>query len=327
MAKKRIRVALIGCGGNMRGAHVPRLQEDGAVDLVAVADTAEEQARLLMEKWGTEVGFYSDYRKMIRSETLDAVVVSSPHSTHYAQVRYALERGLHVLVEKPLTIGSARARALVELAKKNKRLLVVSYQRNFYPPHVYARELVKTGVLGKLTGVICYVTQNWGGVGGWRMVPELSGGGMFMDTGSHLVSSVLWITGLQPVEVSAFMDNRGTAVDIDAVISARFRGGALGSMNFIGSASRHDERLAIHGTKGTLVFHLHQWQVREVLLNGEPLELPKRVVEDSPDAAFLRWIRNGAKGYEQAEFAVQVAKFTEAAYRSVERGKPVKVSR
>ncbi len=327
MGKKKIRVGLIGCGGNMRGGHIPRLQADGAVDLVAVADTAAEPARLAMERWGAETGYYPDYRKMLRTETLDGVVVSSPHSTHYAQVRYALDRGLHVLVEKPLTIGSRKARALVDLARRKKRLLVVSYQRNFYPPHVYARELVTGGALGKITGVVAYVTQNWGSAGGWRIVPELSGGGMFMDTGSHLVSSVLWITGLQPVEVSAFMENRGKPVDIDAVINARFRGGAVGSMNFVGSASRHDERLAIHGDKGTLVFHLHQWQVREVLMNGEALQVPKRVVVDSPDAAWLRWMRNGGKGYERAEFAVQVAKFTEAAYRSVERGRSVKMTR
>ena len=58
---------------------------------------------------------------------------------------------------------------------------------------------------------------------------------MFMDTWSHLVSSVLWITGLQPVEVSAFMENRGKRVDIDAVVKARFRGGAVSSMNFVGT--------------------------------------------------------------------------------------------
>ena len=326
MAKKKIRVGLIGCGGNMRNAHIPRLQADGAVGLVAVADTAEEPARLLMEKWGAETEYYTDYRRMIRNEALDAVMISSPHSTHYAQVRYALERGLHVLVEKPLTTRSRQARALVDLAKKKKRLLVVSYQRNFYPPHVYARELVQQGALGKICGVVAYVTQRWGGGKGWRMVPELSGGGMFMDTGSHLVSSLLWITGLEPREVAAFMDNRGKQVDIDAVVNARFRNGALGSLNFIGSASRHDERLAIHGDKGTLVFHLHQWQIVDVLLDGAALVVPKRVREDTPDAALLRWIRNGGKGYERAEFAVEVAKFTEAAYRSVERGRSVQVA-
>jgi predicted dehydrogenase len=60
MGKKRIRVGLIGCGGNMRGGHIPRLQADGAVDLVAVADTAEEPARLTMERWGAETGYYPD---------------------------------------------------------------------------------------------------------------------------------------------------------------------------------------------------------------------------------------------------------------------------
>ena len=134
-------------------------------------------------------------------------------------------------------------------------MLVVSYQRNFYPAYAYARELVQKGALGEIKGVVAYVTQNWGGRG-WRMVPELAGGGMFMDTGSHLVAAVLWITGLTPVKVSAFMDKRGKPVDMDAVVNARFRGGALGSLSFVGSASRHDERLSIHGDKGTLVFHL-----------------------------------------------------------------------
>ena len=60
MGKKRIRVGLIGCGGNMRGGPIPRLQADGAVDLVAVADTAEEPARLTMERWGAETGYYPD---------------------------------------------------------------------------------------------------------------------------------------------------------------------------------------------------------------------------------------------------------------------------
>ena len=99
MAKKKVRVGLIGCGGNMRNAHIPRLQADGAVDLAAVADTAQEPARWLMEKWGPEPACYADYRKMVRDEDLAAVLISSPHSTHYAQVRYALERGVHVLVE------------------------------------------------------------------------------------------------------------------------------------------------------------------------------------------------------------------------------------
>ncbi len=325
MAKKKIRIGLIGCGGNMRGAHVPRLSEDGRVELAGIVDTSAEPAQLLMEKWGDEVPFYTDYKKMLSQGGLDAVLISSPHSMHYEQTRACLNAGLHALVEKPLTTTSRHAKALIKLARAKKRLLVVSYQRNFYPQHAYVRALVQKGALGEISGLVAYVTQRWGG-GGWRGVPELSGGGFFMDTGSHLVASALWMTGLQPAEVHAFMDPRGCKVDIDAALNIRFTNGALGSLHFTGSADRHDERLAIQGDKGCIVFHLHQWAIREVLYNGELLQIPARFKENSPDASFLRWIRGG-KGYEEADFALQVSRLTEASYKSVAQKKGVRVAR
>ncbi|MDP6117672.1 MAG: Gfo/Idh/MocA family oxidoreductase [Planctomycetota bacterium] len=325
MAKKKIKLALIGCGGNMRNAHVPRIQADGKVDLVGVADPVEGQARLLMEKWGSEIPWFTDFRKMIREAAPDAIAISSPHSMHYEQASHCLRKGLHVLIEKPLTTTSRHARSLISLSEKHKRLLVVSYQRHFLAPHMFARELVRKGELGEIRGIVSYVTQNWEGVKGWRLVPELSGGGMFMDTGSHLVAATLWITGLQPSEVSALLDNAGQDVDINTVVSIRFKNGAVGTLNTFGNASRHDERVAIHGNKGCLVFHLHQWGIRSVLLNDEPIEIPKRIRESSPDAEFFKWIRNGGKGYEPPDFALQVSRLTEAVYKSVAGKRPVKV--
>ena len=327
MARKKIRLGLIGCGGNMRGAHVPRIRQDGQVVLVALVDTQEEQARLLMEAWGHPAVFYEDYKKMIRQEKLDAVFISSPHVVHYEQARFALQNDLHVLVEKPLTTASRHSRILIDLAAQKKRILQVSYQRNFFPAHTYARELIQKGAIGEVRGVVSYVTQNWGGVRGWRLVPELSGGGMFIDTGSHLVASTLWITGLEPLEVSAYVDNTGKKVDINAVVNVRFKGGALGTLNTFGNAMFHDERIAIHGSEGCIVFHLHQWGIKSVLLNDAPLKIPARIKENSPDAAFFRWIRNGGKGYELPNFALQVARLSEAAYKSAQRKEPVRVAR
>lgn len=327
MAKKKIRLGLIGCGGNMRGAHVPRIQADGAVELVSVADTAQDQAQALIERYGQLASYYADFREMLSNEALDAVFISSPHSLHYEQARLALEQGLHVLVEKPLTISSKDTKALIALSNKQKRFLQVSYQRNYYPQHVYARELVKKGAIGELRGVVSYVTQNWGGVRGWRLNPKLAGGGMFMDTGSHLVASTLWVTGLEPVQVSAFVDNAGKKVDINAVVNVQFRGGALGTLNTFGNAKHHDERIAIQGSEGSIVFHLHQWQIKAVLVNDEPMQIPARIKDISPDAAFFAWIRNGGKGYEDPDFALQVARLSEAAYKSATQKKPVRVAR
>ena len=325
MAKKKIRLGLIGCGGNMQRAHVPRLLEDGRVELVGLVDTAEEPARLLMEKWGSEIPLYTDHKALLKAETLDGVIISSPHSMHYEQARASLKAGLHVLIEKPLTTASRHAKSLIQTARKADRLLVVSYQRNFYPQHAYVRELIAKGALGEIRGVVAYVTQRWPGRG-WRGEPTLSGGGFFMDTGSHLVASALWMTGLQPAQVHAFMDRRTQKVDIDTALNIRFSNGALGSLHFTGSADRHDERLAIQGDAGCVVFHLHQWGIREVLLNGEPLAVPARIKEQSPDASFLRWMRGG-KGYEEADFALQVARLTEAAYKSADLNRTVRVAR
>ncbi len=327
MAKRKIRLGLIGCGNNMRYAHVPRFKADRAVELAAVVDTAEPPARALMEAWGRDVPYYSDFKKMIRDERLDAVCVSSPHSEHYPQVRHVLANNLHALVEKPLTTRSSHARALIDLARRKRRALVVSYQRHFFRPYVYVRELIRRGAIGELRGVVSYVTQDWSAAGGWRLVPELSGGGMFMDTGSHLVAATLWMTGLQAVDVSAYLDMAGGNVDINLVTTVRFAGGALGTLNSFGNAAQHDERIAIHGSKGSIVFELYKFQVRSVQLNGAPLIVPARIKEDTPDASLLRWIRNGRKGYELPNFAVQVAKVSEAVYKSVEQKRLVRMAR
>ncbi|MCZ6632804.1 MAG: Gfo/Idh/MocA family oxidoreductase [bacterium] len=327
MAKRKIRVGLIGCGGNMRRAHLPRFRADGGVNLVCVADPDQEAAEALIQDWGGDVAHYEDYRQLIRNEDLEAVVISSPHALHYEHARLVLQKGLHVLIEKPLTISSRQSKTLIGLSDKHKKLMVVSYQRNFMAPHTYARELIRSGEIGDLRGVVAYVTQNWGSARGWRLDPEMSGGGMFMDTGSHLVASVLWITGLEPVEVSAYMDNAGKQVDINAVVNVRFKGGASGTLNTFGNAGCHDERIAIHGSKGCIVFHLHRWQVKSVLVNDRPMKVPARIKERTPDEAFFGMIRNGGKGYEPADFALQVARLSEAAYRSVAGKKPVKVAR
>ena len=325
MPKKRLSVVLLGAGGNMRNAHLPRILADGAVEIAAVADPIEAPARQLMEKAGRDVPYFANWRTMLEKTDADGALVSTPHRDHYAQAKACLDRGLHTLVEKPLVIRPGHAKRLLSLASEKERALVVAYQRHWMPHFVYARELVRQGAIGEIRGVVTYVTQHWIGAGGWRLDPELAGGGMFMDTGSHLVASLLWVTGLRPQRVAAMFDNAGRNVDVNGGLVAHFAGDAVGTITTTGDASRHDERLAIAGSEGSLVLRLHQWQVQAMLLNDEPVEPPKRIALDTPDAALFRWMRNGLKRYETQDFALQVARLTDAAYRSAAEGKTVKV--
>jgi predicted dehydrogenase len=327
MAKKRIRIGLIGCGGNMRNAHVPRLQHDGGADVMCVAEPVEDAVKLMHEKLGRQVPSYKDWRQMIRQEPLDAVLISTPHNQHYDQSCECLRMGLHVLIEKPLTPSARQNQALIDMAAKAGKILEVAYQRRFMPQYAFGRDVMRDRRIGDLRGIVGYVTQGWIRAGGWRKDPIQAGGGMMMDTGSHLVAIMLWVTGLKPVEVSAVIDNCGEPVDINSVVSIRFDNGAVGTLNFIGNTSRHDERLAIHGSEGCLVYQQHQWRMQSVHLNGEEAKIPAKYRDSSPDAAFLQYIRTGGKGYEPPTFAVEVAHLTEAAYKSAKAGgKPVKVA-
>ena len=325
MASRRVRLGLIGCGANMRNTHLPHLRADGAVDLVGVADPDRSAADALIAKWDGPVRYYDDYRSMVRSEKPGGVIISSPHALHYPQALYCLQRGAHVLIEKPLTISARHTRSLLSIAASSKRVVAVSYQRHYTAAAMHVRHLIRTGRIGEVRSVFAYVTQNWTHVGGWRLVPELAGGGMFIDTGSHLVAAALWLTDLVPVEVSSFFEFAGKAVDINGVVNVRFKGGAIGTLHTLGDAAEHDERITIHGRKGSIALYHHAWALKSVQLNDRPLQIPKRVKSTSPDAWFLRSIRSGGRAHEPPVYAVQVARLTEAAYRSQELGRTVRI--
>ena len=322
---RQLSVVLIGCGGNMRFAHVPRIQADGAVRIAAAADPVESQARLLAERAGADIPHFHDWRVMLDAVDADGALVSTPHDQHYAQARACLEHDMHVLVEKPLVIRPLHAKRLLALAGERQRALVVAYQRHWLPHFVYARELIDKGALGEVRGVVAYVTQNWLGMGGWRLRPAASGGGMFADTGSHVVGAALWLTGLRPRSVTAIFANAGREVDVNSGVVVCFGGGAVGTFATLGNAERHDERIAIAGSGGSLVLRMHGWRFRSMLLNDEPVEPPKRLRPSTPDAALFRFMRQRRRVFETPEFAVQVARLTDAAYRAAASGETVRL--
>lgn len=324
MAKKRLRVALIGCGQNMVGAHIPRVVEDGSVDVVALADPDPNSTRRAMEALEQEVLSFTDWERALEVPA-DAVLISTPHAVHFPQVRAALEAGRHVLVEKPLTLSARHSRTLIDLAESRERILVVAYQRHFMREYAYAREVVESGRLGTLQGVVGYVTQTPVARVGWRLDVDHAGGGMFADTGSHLVAATLWLTGLAPRWVQATIDKQNDDVDVNAHVHIGFATGAVGSLSTLGNAGSHDERLVIVGDRARLSFHLREWRLRAVEVDGSPLHVPKRIEGETPDAALFRWIRSAGRGYRSPEYAHRTVKVTEAVYRAAREGRAVRL--
>jgi len=327
----KVRVLIIGVGG-MGRAHIRRLNRIPEVEIVAFADPADTSIAATKEAYPdlADVASYRDYRIALKEAQPDAAVIVSPHSDHLEHGLACLNAGVHVLMEKPFVAGSANAEHLIDVAKERGKHLAVAYQRHLEGAYMFLHDLVQNGELGEVQFVSAYQAQAWlkGTAGTWRQDPELSAGGQLNDSGSHLLDIVLWITGLEPEVVNAFIDNRGTKVDIDTALSVRMKGGAIANFNIVGSATiGWHEDVSVHGTKGTALFRNGTLLVAregENSVKEMTAELPKT---SDPDQDFVNLLLGRIEhAAAPAECGLAVARLTEAAWKSAELGRPVTIA-
>ncbi|MEW6355274.1 MAG: Gfo/Idh/MocA family oxidoreductase [Planctomycetota bacterium] len=327
----KLRIGMIGCGGNARG-HGGRLTKIPEVQIAAITDVSEDALGAFRKTVpGAEnLPAYSDYTKMLKEIELDAVEISTPHTLHFEQIMACLEKGLHVLCEKPLVCTVDHAKKVCEKAKSSKKHLMISYQRHFMGPYVYAQRAVASGQLGEPTFLTTWQSQNWmEATKRWRGDPKLSGGGQLNDSGSHMIDVLLWISGLQPKDVFAFVDNRGANVDAVSAISVQFTNGASGNISIIGDCVgprfKVYEEILLWCKNGQLVIRDNQLFRRDgdaELFQVPPEGLPR---DNNPDQAFVDLIYGRAPNVVPPECGLRVIQLTEGAWKSAETGKPVKV--
>ncbi len=326
----KVRILSIGVGG-MGQHHIKRLMEVPEAEIAGLVDPSEAAITASRERFPelAATPAWNDYRQALQEAQVDAAVIVTPHSQHLEQGLACLDAGLHVLMEKPLVCGTANAERLIAHAAEKGKHLAVAYQRHLQGAYMYTRDLIQRGELGKIQYVSAYQAQSWlkATAGSWRQDPELSCGGQLNDSGSHLLDIILWVTGLEPVEVFALIDNRGAQVDIDTALSVRCAGGALLSFNIIGSASINwHEDVSIHGDQGTVLYRNGALEVARAGERGATAvareELP---VGGDPDSNFIDLILGRvAEPAALAEWGLRVAQLTEAAWKSAETGQPVR---
>lgn len=329
---ERVRVGLIGCGGNMR-AHIQRIEGFPDAEIVACADPVEanfQRARPLFAE-GREVRFYRDHRAMLDAGGLDAVLVSTPHTLHFEQVRDALTAGLHVMVEKPMVSSSDEARELIALRDRVGRQLLVGYQRHYEPAYRYVRERFASGAWQAPHYAAVWQSQNWlvETAGTWRQDPALSGGGQLNDSGSHLVDILLWMSGLKAAEVFAYSDNRGAAVDILTSATIRFTNGALGTLAVVGDSRASGMQEGIYlWHEGGMVEIPSLGGGRLILRDPDRRELEEGELppRSTPDRNFIDAVLGKAEVESTAESALEVIRLTEALWESSRTGLPVRLS-
>jgi len=141
---KKAQIGIIGVGWWGTVGHLEPLAEDSKTDLVAVWSRTEDKAKQRAQRYGVTY-YYTDYQKMIDECDLDGVIIASTPNVHYEQAHYALEHGLHVLMEKPFVLQAEHANALQHLAQERGLLLTVCHPILYQSMMAEARQEIQDG--------------------------------------------------------------------------------------------------------------------------------------------------------------------------------------
>ncbi len=222
---RKLRFGIIGTGW-IAESHVQAIKQMPDAVIVAGADLIEGKAEAFFEKWGVPgVRCYPDHKSMIDNEELDCVCVCTYNKTHAECTIYALEHGLHVMLEKPMCVTQEEAEAIIKAEKKSGKILTVGFQPRMDANMQKIREIVQSGELGKI-----YYMQTGGGrrrgIPGKTFIEEKTAGvGALGDIGCYSLDVVLNAIGYpKPLTVSGYKSKYfGTdPKTVGAVDAARF---------------------------------------------------------------------------------------------------------
>ncbi|MDO4308358.1 MAG: Gfo/Idh/MocA family oxidoreductase [Eubacteriales bacterium] len=239
--KKEIRLAIIGCGGVAQSKHIPAIMRLRTiwepVTLAAICMRNSVQGKKVAQTYGTK--WYDDYRKMLEMEKPDGVLVLSPDSLHYEHAMACLERGIHVLAEKPVTDSLAKAAELVAYAKQKKLVFMTVSNKRYSPPYFRAK---KYGIPNPAMFVGKFNL-------GYDYVDILEGGTVHIfDLARYFMGDVKALTAIATRHYS--FNKTGYLFD-HACINLEFLSGAIGQIYTSSSALslKPWERVEIYGEK------------------------------------------------------------------------------
>lgn len=313
---QKVRVGFIGAGG-MAHAHAAQLLEVQEAQIIAVCDVNEKNAEALVSRHNLQgVSCHSDYRLMLNRDQPDAVIICTPHTLHHPQAIDALKAGCHVLIEKPMATSYTDATGIIREAERQGKVLQVSYQRHFQPEFQYIKQAIEEGVIGQLTSVTASLHQEWAQLSKstWRQEPALSGGGMLMDSGSHILDVLLWTTGLTPLNVRSCIRTHGSPVELDSFTAIEFDRGVSAAVSIIGFAPCWHETYVYCGDKGGIFYDNGRITIRRMGESDEQPQLPPALT--NADRSFIEAVLGRIKVPVPGEFAQRVVKLTERIYEA-----------
>ncbi|KKK58937.1 hypothetical protein LCGC14_3039400 [marine sediment metagenome] len=277
MGIRKINMGMVGGGpGSFIGrVHYSSALLDGHINFVCGAFSSDPAKSKIAGKdyYLDPSRAYDSYAEMIEKESklpegerMDFLCIASPNHVHYGPAKLALENGFHVVSDKPLTFTTDEARSLVKLVEETGLIFAVTHAYTGYPMVKEARDMIRTGKLGKIRKVISEYPQGWLSTlleatgqtqAAWRGDPERSGKVNSMgDIGTHALNLAEYVTGLKVTEVCADISTmvEERKLDDDGNLLVHFDNGARGIIyaSQISAGEENGLTIRVYGEKGGL---------------------------------------------------------------------------
>jgi predicted dehydrogenase len=298
-ARRRLRLGMVGGGQGafIGGVHRIAARIDDRYELVAGAfSSTAEKSKASGEALGVDPArCYGSFEEMAarekeRSDGIDVVSIVTPNHLHFPAARAFLERGIHVVCDKPLTTNLEDARQLADLVERSGAVFVLTHNYTGYPMVRQARQMVQDGLLGKIRVVQAEYSQDWLTTkledtgqkqAAWRTDPARSGpAGCTGDIATHAMNLACFITGLTLESLAADLETfvPGRVLDDNAHVMLRFAGGAKGMLwaSQVAPGNENNLRVRVYGDKGGLTWAQEDPNYLHFAPFGEPPRLIRR---------------------------------------------------
>jgi len=350
---KKVRIGIIGAGWWATTAHIPAVKAHPNAELLAVQSRVQAKAERTARDFGAKYAC-TNLKEILALKELDAVIVASTPNVHFVQAKAALERGLHVLVEKPMTFTVEEARELVETAARNNLQLLVSCPWHFTAHGLQARRLIHSGVLGdiKLISVLMtnpidkllrgtntspthgtdkadvYVEPRKGSYSD----PATAGGGQIFCQVSHAAAYLAFLTGLRAAEVYARFDYDGSQNDIYNALTVTLENGTLANIASTGATPLCERTYEVRIFGRKAILQLELWRGEMALIDFadkrtrfEPLAENEIYPSQAPAINFIDAILGRAPNGSPGELGLASMEIIEAACESAQTNRCEKV--
>lgn len=249
---------MIGCGAVAERGHLPAIAKSDSCTISILVDPNRERTEEIAAKFEVE-NTSVEYDDV--AEVADAAILALPHNLHAQTAKFLLERGVHVLVEKPMATSLAECQEMITAAEKNDRILAVGHMKRFLHNAVLAKWIVESDMLGPIRHFDLQEgnVYNWPVQSAFFFKKETAGGGVLFDAGAHVIDLMLWWFG--NVKSLKYRDDSFGGVEADCHLSVEMESGTHGAVEL--SRTRNLRNTAvIQGERATLEVDLRKnWAV------------------------------------------------------------------